>query len=168
MHQYGNLVFYYIRQHCKSQELAEEIVQDIFTQVWLARETLPGIRNFRSFLFILSRNYAIDAIRKLTTEKKHYLRYQQQLEEEADTPEGGPDEWKTGLIDRAVAALPPQQQKAWLLSRKEGLKYAEIAGQMQLSRETVKKYLQLANASIIDYIEQRMDLLLVLLVMRHL
>jgi hypothetical protein len=48
----------------------------------------------------------------------------------------------TTLLDQAIDHLPPQQQKVYCLSRHNRLKYDEIASQMGLSRETVKKYIQ--------------------------
>jgi RNA polymerase sigma-70 factor (ECF subfamily) len=56
------------------------------------------------------------------------------------------------LVKNAVDRLPPQQKKVWMLARLEGKKYAEIAEEMQISRETVKKYLQIASSSIVEYI----------------
>ena len=61
------------------------------------------------------------------------------------------------LLDEAIDHLPPQQQKVYLLSRHKRLKYDEIATQMGLSRETVKKYLQGATHSITNFVQSNID-----------
>ncbi len=78
--------------------------------------------------------------------------FQQQSSEEHD------QEIFFRLIDEAVSKLPPQQQKAWILSRREGLMYEEVATQMQLSRETVKRHIQLSVRFITNYVKQHAEL----------
>jgi hypothetical protein len=43
------------------------------------------------------------------------------------------------------------------MSRHNRLKYHEIADEMEISRETVKKYLQIATTSIKDYVHEHME-----------
>ena len=49
-----------------------------------------------------------------------------------------------------------------MLSRHEHLKHREIAERMDISPETVKKYMQLAIASISDYVRNNVDVFLLL------
>lgn len=161
---FSGIVYNYIKQHTKDRAMAEEIVQDIFLQVWLIRDTLPEIRNFQSFLYVVTRNYAINAIKKLLREKQHFEEWLSQQPKEEPAVEETDDQLAYyGLIDAAIKELPPQQQKVWVLSRKQGFKHAEIAEQMHISKETVKKYMQYASAHITGYISKRQELLLFLL-----
>ena len=162
---YGNTVFSFVQRHCRSRELAEEIVQDVFTQIWLIRNGLPEINNFEAFLYIISRNYAFDALRKLLRSQKRQVEYHELAAIAPDPVEN--EDWKVDLINSAVGKLPPQQQKVWQLSRRDGLKGTQIAEQMNLSKETVKKYLQYATASIIKYVERHLNEILVLLILNR-
>jgi len=49
------------------------------------------------------------------------------------------------ILDDAIDQLPPQQQLVYLLSRHERLRYAEVANRLNISRESVKKYLQIKS-----------------------
>src|SRR5688572_12075580 len=56
----------------KSKELAEEIVLDVFLKIWMTREALTEVKNFKAYLFTVSRNAAISSLRKIASERtKH-------------------------------------------------------------------------------------------------
>ena len=125
--------------------MADDLVQEVFTKLWLTRETLPAIGNMNNYLHSIARNYAIDMLRKKIRERKRDLDWQHSLLGESDVAER---EMYLDIIDRAVEQLPEQQKKTWLMSRRQHKKYIEIATALGISRETVKTNLQLANAGI--------------------
>jgi len=71
-----------------------------------------------------------------------------------------------GLVEEAVKQLPEQQKKVWILCRVQGKKYQEAAAETGLSRETVKKYLQYAQASITKYVKNKVIIALAGLLLR--
>lgn len=154
---YSGLVFRFIYQHLEDRPLAEEIVQDIFVKLWLTRETLSHLHSFRSFLLIVSRNHAFNAIKKMVREKNKEWEWQQ-VTTQATEEETDNGELLFVLMEEAIQLLPPQQQKAWTLCRRKGLKYEQAAAEMQVSKDAVKKYLQYANASIKKYISDRLPI----------
>ncbi|TWR26854.1 sigma-70 family RNA polymerase sigma factor [Mucilaginibacter achroorhodeus] len=136
----------------ESIELAEEVVQDVFLKIWLNREALIGIDSFKSYLYVLSKNHALNCLRKVAKERIQQKALEVNaidLVSEDNTDKNSYYE----LLDKAIDHLPPQQQKVYLLSRHKRLKYDEIAAQMGLSRETVKKYLQGATHSITSFVQ---------------
>lgn len=156
---YSGLLFKFIHQHLDNRPLAEEIVQDIFVRIWLSRETLAHLQSFRSFLFIVARNHAFNAIKKMVRERDRQWNWLQKVkytqEEETDQ-----QELLMILVEEAVNGLPPQQQKAWQLCRRNGLKYEQAAAEMQVSKDAVKKYLQYASRAIKKHIALRSSALL--------
>ncbi len=153
---YAGLLYTYIVKLTKDAAIAEDVVQDIFTQLWLTRENLRGVESFRAYLFVISRNHAVRMLKGIDKEYHHRqewgrLNYEQHNIDDKEA--AAVQEAYEGVVKKAVNQLPPQQQRVWLASRQEGKKYAEIAEEMNLSRETVKKYLQLASASITEYIK---------------
>lgn len=158
----------FILQFTKSKEKTEEIIQDIFMQVWTTRETLSEIKSFRKFLFVVSRNHALNAIRDMMREQKRLNKYTREAKVGVIEDEPENIEPFLGLIDEAVEQLPTQQKQVWILSRRQGKKHREIAQEMDISQETVKKYVQYANASIMKFVKARVDLMLAgILFMAH-
>ena len=151
----------YIYRITNSAEIAEEIVQDVFLKIWLNREALAGVQNFKAYLFVVSKNQALNCLRKMAKEQMLKNQWEStctNMHEDDDL-----NEYRK-LIDQAIDQLPPQQQKVYLLSRHKRLKYAEISDEMNISSETVKKYLQIANASITTYVKENLESVLLLLV----
>lgn len=161
-HHYHQRLGLHIYRITKSAELAEEIVHDVFLKIWINRELLTEIDNFPAYLFVLSKNAALNGLKKLANEQARRTELDADQLQIAETAE---DDLRYLLIDEAIDRLPSQQRQVYLLSRHQRLSYAEIAERMQLSRETVKKYLQLSTESIASYIRKRlvMSLLIVLL-----
>jgi len=146
----------YILKFTKSKEKTQEIVQDIFTQMWLSRESLSQLKDFRRYLYVASRNHALNAIRNMMREERRHLKWLQDQSSNRDGNET-PQDYSPylGLVEEAVEQLPEQQKKVWILCRVQEKKYQEAAEEMGLSRETVKKYLQYAQASITKHVQQK-------------
>ena len=160
---YSGLLYTYIYKHIESKEATEELVQDVFFQIWLTREALREVRNFRTYLYVVSRNQALNAVKKMMREYQRHLEYQQW--EQIPEPEENhlKRELQLSIIEEAIEKLPPQQKKAWILSRREKLTYQQVAVEMSISKETVKTYLQHAHQFIGKYLMDRMSALLLLL-----
>jgi RNA polymerase sigma-70 factor (family 1) len=139
----------------KSAELAEEVVHDVFLKIWLNRETLAEIDNFSVYLYVISKNAALNCLKRIAREKAVTTDLDPVLDQipMMETPE---EDYRYILIDEAIDRLPPQQRQAYLLARHERLTYAEVALRMGLSKETVKKYLQIATEFICGYIGKRL------------
>lgn len=158
-HQYSGLVFKFIHQHLNDRQQAEEIVQDIFVKLWLTRETLAQIDSFRSFLLIVCRNHAFNAIKKMVRERNREWEWDHdKIIHQTSEEDPLQKEQLFLLIEEAVEKLPPQQQKAWKLCRQGGLKYEQAAHEMQVSRDAVKKYLQYANDAIKKYVSGKLPI----------
>ncbi|SKB46917.1 RNA polymerase sigma factor [Dyadobacter psychrophilus] len=139
----------------KSTELAEEVVHDVFLKIWLNRETLVNVENFPVYLYVISKNAALNCLKRAAREKALTTELDADFDQISlpGTPE---DDYRYILIDEAIDRLPPQQRQAYLLARHERLSYMEVAQRMNLSKETVKKYLQIATGFISEYIIKRL------------
>jgi RNA polymerase sigma-70 factor (family 1) len=146
---YSTRLYHFAIKHNGNAQLSDDLVQDVFTKLWLTRETLVAIENIQHYLFSMARNYAIDFLRQKLREKKRDTEWQQSLEEISESTN---KEFYLDIIDRAIVQLPDQQRKTWIMSRREKKTYIEIAENLNVSRETVKTNLQYANAGIRKYV----------------
>ena len=126
----------------KSPELSEDIAQDVFAKIWVKKETLREINKFEAFLYTIARNLILDRLRKHVFTKDHEDYLLLYFEESSPNP-SRQLEFKEfeATIHAAIDKLPPQQRTAFRLSRFQGLNHEEIAGQMGVSKQSVKSYI---------------------------
>ncbi|QEH40474.1 RNA polymerase sigma factor [Chitinophaga sp. XS-30] len=121
----------------------DEAIQETFIRVWISRDQLPDIDNFRAWLFTIASREAIALIRKNLLKQKTGQAF---LKNRPFPDPATPAELtETGeikrLVGEAVARMPPARRRIYLMSREEGLKPAEIAARLNLSVSTVKNTL---------------------------
>ena len=61
---YSKDLFYYAQCFIRSKETAEEVVSDVFLDVWRHREEIDEIKNIKAWLLTLTHNKAISYLRK--------------------------------------------------------------------------------------------------------
>jgi RNA polymerase sigma-70 factor (family 1) len=153
----------YIYHLTDSMELAEEVVQDVFLKIWMSREKLTEVRNFKAYLFVISKNYALNCLRKVAKEKVHYEQWDDNVVNSIVLTENEKYDKYYSLLDEAIDNLPAQQKKVYLLSRHQRLKCSEISENLDLSKETVKKYLKIAVTSIKNHIQTNINLSIIII-----
>jgi len=139
-----------------SSELAEDIIQDVFLKIWMSRETLKDIENFKPYLMVISRNHALNVLRTAMREKKRLDKWGKENPLTVDPETERIKAMQLTLVDEAINQLPPQQKRVYLLHRHEKFTYKQIAAKLGISRETVKDHIRLAVASVSKYIRSRL------------
>ena len=150
--QWHQLLAGYVFRITESRELTEEIVQDVFMNIWRVRETLAEIKNFKHFLLVVSRNRAFDVLKKQLKEKKLKKIWEKENMSELPIAVDDAEVSPYSLIDQAIDSLPPRRKEVYLLSRHERIAYKEIANRLGISKESVKTHLKLANNAISAFI----------------
>lgn len=134
---YWNDVFSLALAFTKSPQAAEDLVQELFIKLWMKRDALGHVDNFRAFFRIMVRNHLISALRKTKKQEKDlqaFIKVANPVEPHLITPEVNE---ATRLISAIIANLPHRQQQIFRLSREEGLSHDEIASTLNVSKKTV-------------------------------
>lgn len=143
-------------------ETAEELVQELFTQIWEKRKNIQFSGSLRSYLFASVRNSALNHLKHLKV-RKGYQDYM--VARETEPAESNPYDVAElqSRIDTAIEALPERCRQVFLLSRREGLKYAEIAEQMEISVKTVEVQMGKALRSLRQNLKTYLPMVVLLL-----
>ena len=67
---YRSRLFYYISRIVKSDQIAEELVMDVFLKIWVGRKLITQIENFDAFLFRIAHNKTIDFLRSVAKDAR--------------------------------------------------------------------------------------------------
>ncbi len=141
-HKYYQGMKGYAESLVRKSEVAEEVVQDVFYNIWKNRESLRINRSWHSYLYRSVFNNSMMYLRKARIEFPM---------EEMQGPE--PGSWENDpsqlmqsaelseAIAGAIRNLPGRTREIFLLNRQNGLKYREIAEKLSLSEKTVEAHM---------------------------
>jgi RNA polymerase sigma-70 factor (family 1) len=152
----------FIFQVTRSKVITAEIVQDVFLKIWMTRESLVEVKDFKAYLFVISKNRAINALKKSLADLERMKKYASEVPFN-EQPEEDNDQLPFTLIDEAIDHLSPRQKEIFLLHRHERYSYREIAEQLGIGKESVKTHLSLAIKSIKNHIETKITLIILLI-----
>lgn len=153
--QYARHVYGLSLRLVKSPEMAQDLTQEIFVKIWLKREVLAEVLEFRPWLNTVAKNAGRDYLRKkvLAPENDAYLSgFFSDMAPSAE--EQLAFKQLENAVKEAVDQLSPQLKTAFTLSRFQGLTHQEIALQMNITPTTSKSHLVRALAIIRKYLAE--------------
>lgn len=152
-------LFRYLRRQCNSTSDAEELFQDVWTNLIRARERYEVQAKFSTYLYRLAHNRVID----------HYRRRAHNPTDKASNPDPGGNDGElnelaqdcaldiedhvhlkrlAGRLLELLDRLPPMQREAFLLREEGGFSVEQIAEVMDVNPETAKSRLRYAVAKL--------------------
>lgn len=148
----------YAESLVRKNEIAEEIVQDVFYNVWKNRESIRISHTWKSYLFRAVYNNSMMHLRKARREFSLEDGFYPEKEE------GAPDPIKemelqeiSAVLEECLSGLPERTREIFLLNRQEGLKYREIAEQLSISVKTVEANMSKALKALKNSVKQYDD-----------
>ena len=125
---------------------AEDIVSEFFVSFWENRKNLEINSSLKSYLFKSIKNRCMNYIKHLSVKDKYksiiLTHYQEDLY--IDKSDKYSDIDYNSLqkkIDEIIETLPNQCKRVYLMSRYDEKKYDEIANELNISRNAVKKHI---------------------------
>lgn len=151
-----------------SRNQAQDALQEAFIKVWVNREKLVELESFEAWLLTIVRNLIYDKLREQSSRELVLDPYLEDAMQTYADQTFSETEFREllSLVERAKQRLSPQQKRVFELSRLQGLKHKEIAAEMGLSVETVKKYIMDALKSVQDFLRQNGKLVSVVLLLQ--
>jgi len=140
----------FIRQRVRSQEEAEDILQDVFTNVLAAsRNVQRPIENIASWVFTAVRNRIIDSYRKKRAETFSELQTPGQAEDGVDSFENFLGDISTSpenslirktiweAVQNGLAELPDEQREVFIKNEFEGISFREMSEETGVNINTL-------------------------------
>jgi RNA polymerase sigma-70 factor (ECF subfamily) len=142
----------YARRIVGDQAVAEEIVQEVFVNLWRLPERYnPDRGTVRSLLRACVRHRAVDRLRSETSRRRREERFHDRSDRGNAEPEALVlDELRNARVRGGLAALTPDQLTAVELAYFDGYSYREVARVLALPEGTVKSRIRAALAVLRD------------------
>jgi RNA polymerase sigma-70 factor (ECF subfamily) len=150
-----------LEQLVHKRDLAEDLAQEVFLRVFRARKTYEPGAKFSTWLFTIANNVASNSLRSMARRREVNV----SPRSDRDTSPDPLDQMaldasglmptrqldrseRAEVVQRAIKSLSERQRLALLLSKFEGMSYAEIGETMELSSQAVKSLLSRARGNL--------------------
>lgn len=153
---YGNLL-----KLVKSEEMARELLQEVFLRIWEKRAYIDPEKSFRSYLFQITENLAYDFFRKVAMDKKLLAHMVSVATESYDQVNDllMRKEY-SDLLQSAIEALPPRRRQIFRLCKLDGKSYEETARLLGISISTISDHIVKATRFIRRYCYTHQEILI--------
>lgn len=135
-------MYYHAFRLLKDEENAKDVVQDIFSNLWLKSASLNVEAKLSGHLYIAVRNKVFNLIAQKKV-RNDYLNSVAAFFSDTVNDASLLDEKEIlAIVEAEIQNLPPKMKEIFELSRKENLTHREIAEKLNISDQTVKKQVQ--------------------------
>lgn len=132
-----------------SRDEALELAQDTFIKAWTALPSWRPDAQFRTWLFRIASNVALDALRRRKTVEFVPLPEDYDVTAAAPGPEAQLEaRQQVAALDVALTRLTEEHREVLLLREVEGMSYGELADALDIDEGTVKSRLARARAAL--------------------
>lgn len=141
--EYYPKVLQFVMCFCHGKSEAENIVQELFMELWIKRERFLKIENLDNYLFISARNSAIHYVKQSLV----YCDDKSACNVQSNYISGEMKLCYNELYDfimSEIDAMPEQRRRVFVMSRVDGLNNSEIAQRLGISKRTVETHISLA------------------------
>jgi RNA polymerase sigma-70 factor (ECF subfamily) len=138
-------------------DAAEDVVQEVFFKLWKNRGELIINTTIKSYLFRAVRNGCMNVIDHISVREAYKIVNENDIK---DSEGNLIDETIVSELEQRIKEtidlLPPERRKIFIMSRFDGLKYREIADQLNISVKTVENQmyqaLRFLREKLVDYL----------------
>ena len=154
--QYAPLVFKLVLRMMRDRAEAEDLLQDVFLQVWRTAPSYDSRRGHPSaWLVTIARSRAIDRLRSAEyRRRRHETPDVEKVEGAADLRHEVSLRESAAAVRDAVASLPEEQRRAIELAYFDGLTQSEVAQKLREPLGTVKTRIRLGMLKLREMLVQ--------------
>lgn len=135
---YREHLIFFIMRYISSTHIAEEIAQDAFVEVYIHKNRFHMDRSFKTYLFTIGRNLAVDYVRKNHREMEFADISEMDIRDEVILEEKIISDEKYSYLRNVIKQLKPKQQAVINLVYFEGMSIKETSKVMGVSESQVK------------------------------
>ena len=151
---YSKPLYIYLLQKLKDHDLCNDLLQDIFVNLWEKRAIIVIDTSLKAYLYQVARYKIIDVYRNDIRYQKYLSNLTDYVTDHSQIIERIDQRKKLRDIETAITKLPERMREIFILSRFEHRTTRDIASKTNLSPQTVKnqisKALRILRASYIS------------------
>ncbi len=159
----------FAKEYVLLEEDAENIVQDVFLQLWENKQIIKMPINMVAFLFTATKNRCLDYLKhkKVVLKATNTLMEEQKITMEmnlesleAFDQSVFAENTVESILTNAIDSLPEKCREIFIKSRLEGKKHKEIAAELNISTHTIEAQMNIALKKIRQQLKNYLPLLI--------
>jgi RNA polymerase sigma-70 factor (family 1) len=143
----------------KDEDIARELLQDLFLKIWERREKIGLDGSFKSLLYKIAENIVYSYFRKVAKDNRlmdkmisSYVDFDTNAEEMIMTKE------TNAMLYKAIERLPAQRQQVYILCKLQGKSHEEVSNLLGISTSTINNQIVKANKTMKEYFNLNREL----------
>jgi RNA polymerase sigma-70 factor (ECF subfamily) len=153
---YGGLIWSMARRQGLPQEEAEDVVQEIFIDLWKSADRYDEKQaSETTFVGMIARRRLIDRRRRQQRRPPHDSLVPEERDFAGDGLERLENTAEVSVVRRAIAELRPEEQRALYLSTYQGMSHGQIAEHTGIPLGTVKTYIRRGLLRVQEILERK-------------
>lgn len=137
-------MYYHTFRMLKDEDSAKDVVQDVFSTLWLKSSALNANMKLSGHLYISVRNKVLNLVAQNKVRNDYLSSVAAFITQSVNDSLLFDEREIIEIVEAEIKNLPPRMREIFELSRKDNLSHKEIAEKLNLSDQTVKK--QVHNA----------------------
>ena len=153
-------IYRYQLAFVKIPSIAEDLTQEVFLKVWEARKRLQVHTSFAAYIYRISRNTAIDFMKKIAADRElrnEIILHKESFFHDISSSSQLLAKEYSHLYKQAIDSLSQQRRTVFLLCREEGKTYKEVARLLGISRHTVKEHMTKSLHNLRDFLSEKTE-----------
>ena len=143
------MLYRYLQRICKHSEIANDVFQEVWSKVIAQRDRYEVRAQFKTFLFVIARNAALDAMRRNSAARVDDWSDIDEVANQLIDDSPSPEKQATTLqlqqdLKQHLEKLPAEQRETFVLFEEADLNLHDIAAVTGVSMETAKSRLRYA------------------------
>ena len=150
--QFSKPIYRNILRLVKDEDIADELLQDLFLKIWEIRSNIKLEGSFQSFLYKVAGNMVYMYFRKTAKDNRLIENLiKAYVDHETEGAETILSEENIDLLQIAIGTLPPQRKHIYTLCKLEGKSYEEVSELLGVSTSTISDHIVKANKTVKQY-----------------
>jgi RNA polymerase sigma-70 factor (family 1) len=161
---YSNQLYRNICRLVRDEEIAQELLQDLFMTIWKDREKLNPEKSFKPYLYKVAENLVYAYFRQIAKNKRLIDRLiLSAVEFDSNAEDIMIAKENHELLKKAIENLSPQRKQIYMLCKLEGKSYEEVSKELSISTSTIRDHIVKANKTVRQYFHSNQDLAVIII-----
>jgi RNA polymerase sigma-70 factor (family 1) len=161
---YSKQLYRNIFRLVKDEDIAQELLQDLFLKIWESREHINPEKSFKSFLYKVAENLVYAHFRKIAKDNRIIARLvMSSAEFDTNVEDAIINKENQDLLKKAIEHLSPQRKHIYTLCKLDGKSYEEVSSELGISVSTISDHIVKANKAVKKYFYLNQDIAIILI-----